>query len=230
MTMNNVLQKITMVPFSTNQYMDEDTNKRQIYIHHTAGSADPFGVVRWWESTPERVATSLIIGGHPGTSTRWKDGDIVQVFSSRKWAWHLGVNRTHLRAGGPTALSHTQLNKESIGIELCNWGQLRQTDRGFLNYVGGRVPDNQVIELSTSYRGFRFYQRYTDAQLENTRDLLRFLGQRWNIPVAYKGDRIFDICPEALRGEPGLYTHTSVRPDKTDCFPQPELIQMLRSL
>lgn len=228
--MNDVLKKITMVPFSVNQYMNEDTNKRQIYIHHTAGSPDPFGVVRWWESTPERVATSFIIAGHPGTSTRWKDGDIIQVFGSKKWGWHLGLNQSHLRVGGAGALSNTRLNRESIGIEICNWGQLRQTDRGFLNYAGGRVSDDQVVELSAPYRGFRFYQKYTDAQLENTRDLIRFLGNRWNIPVTYKGDRIFDICPEALRGEPGVWSHTSVRPDKFDCFPQPELIQMLRSL
>jgi len=228
--MSNVLDKITTVPFPTNQYINEDSTKTQIYIHHTASSPDPFSVVKWWESNTERIATSFVIAGHPGTNTKWKDGDIIQVFGSKKWAWHLGLKPEHLRRGGPRAKSNTELNKCSIGIEICNWGQLRQTDKGFLNYAGGRVPDDQVVELATPYKGFRFYQKYTQAQLDNTRDLIKFLGDRWNIPVAYKGDRIFDICPEALQGERGVWSHTSVRPDKFDCFPQPELIQMLRSL
>ena len=228
--MSNILEKIKVVPFAEKNFLNEDSNKKQIYVHHTASSPDPFGVVKWWEQTPERVATSFIVGGHPGSNVQWKDGDIIQVFNSRKWAWHLGLKPSHLKLGGSKALSNTQLNKESIGIEICNWGQLKQTNKGFINYAGGIVPDNQVTQLSTPYKGFKFYQKYTDAQLENTRGLIRFLADRWNIQTNYKGDRIFGICPEALCGESGIWTHTSVRPDKFDCFPQVELIQMLRSL
>jgi len=34
----------------------------------------------------------------------------------------------------------------------------------------------------------------------------------------------------ALEGHPGIWSHTSVRIDKSDIFPQPELLSMLRSL
>jgi hypothetical protein len=33
-----------------------------------------------------------------------------------------------------------------------------------------------------------------------------------------------------LMGDPGVYTHNSVRPDKTDVSPQPKLIDMLKKL
>lgn len=226
----SIIEKIKLVPFAPQHFMDETSNKKQIYIHHTASSPNPYGVVKWWETTPERVATSFIIGGSPGSSPTWKNGDIIQVFSSSKWGWHLGVKKEHLAKGGPKAKSNTELNKESIGIEICSWGQLTHTPDGFKNYAGGKVPDWEVCELSQPYRGFKYYQKYTPEQLQNTFDLLKFLCDKWQIPSKFKGLRMFDICPEALQGEPGIWTHTSVRPDKFDCFPQPELISMLSAL
>jgi N-acetyl-anhydromuramyl-L-alanine amidase AmpD len=229
--MSDVIQKIKMVPFPTDQYMKVDTRKTQIYVHHTASSPNPYGVVDWWKTTPERVSTSFVIAGKPSaTETRWKDGDIIQLFSSANWGWHLGLTKAHLSRGGRTSRTSTQLNSESIGIEICNWGQLRKTDKGFINYAGGRVADADVCELTTPFKGFKYYQKYTTAQLDNTAELITFLGKRWNIPVQYQGDRIFDICPDALQGKSGVWTHNSVRPDKFDVFPQPEIIQMLKSL
>jgi hypothetical protein len=50
-----------------------------------------------------------------------------------------------------------------------------------------------------------------------------------NIPYAYNAD-IWDVTSRALTGEPGIFAHVSYRPDKSDCHPQPELIQMLQSV
>ena len=41
---------------------------------------------------------------------------------------------------------------------------------------------------------------------------------------------MWDISDKALAGEAGVWTHVSFRTDKSDCHPQPELIQMLKSL
>lgn len=226
----SVLEKIKMVPFATSQYMDESSPKTQIFVHHTASSPNPFGVVDWWITTPEKVATSFVIGGKPDKSGKWQDGEILQCFSSAKWAWHLGLKASHLKAGGSKASTNTTLNREAIGIEICNWGGLTKTADGFKTYVGSKVPDDEVIEYPTPYRGYKYYQKYTPAQIQNVKELLQFLCDKWNIPSAYKGDRMFNICAEALQGEPGIWTHTSVRPDKSDCHPQPELIAMLKSL
>lgn len=228
--MSTILSKIKTVPFAPQHFMDKVTPKSQIYIHHTASSPNPYGVLKWWETTPERVATSFVVGGSQGLSPQWKDGDILQAFNSSKWAWHLGLTKVHLAKGGPKAKSNIELNSQSIGIEICNWGQLTHTDNGFLTYAKTRVPDWEVCELATPYRGFKYYQKYTPQQLENTFELLKFLCDKWSISKTFKGVRMFDICPEALQGESGIWCHTSVRPDKFDCFPQPELISMLSGL
>lgn len=226
----SVLEKIKTVPFTSTQYVDEASPKQQIYVHHTASSPDPYGVVKWWETTPDKIATSFVIAGKPDSSGKWKDGDIIQCFGTAKWAWHLGLTAKHLKAGGPKAWNNKELNRQSIGIEICSWGQLTKTDAGFKNYVGRIVPDGEVAELATPWRGFKYYQKYTQAQLDNVGELLQFLGNKWNIPLTYKGARMFDVCADALQGAPGVWTHASVRPDKNDCFPQTELISMLSSL
>lgn len=222
----SILDKITMVPLAADQYFPDETKKTQIYIHHTAGNPDPYSVFKWWASTPDRVATAFIIGGKPTKDgVNWKDGDIVQVFGSGKWAHHLGLKKEHLRSK-----SNTELNKCSIGIEICSWGQVTMSAKGYLTYTNNVLFGNDVVKYDNKFRGFNYYQAYTQPQLSNLYDLLQFLCQKWNIPKEYKGDAIFDINADALNGVPGIYTHVSVRPDKNDCHPQPELISVLKSL
>lgn len=227
--MTSILDKITFIPLPDNQYYKEEFNKTQIYLHHTASPPDPMNPIGWWKTTPERVGVAFIIAGKPRTEKErslFYDGQIFQVFSSKYWAHHLGCTVNQLKAGGPGVKTNTQLNKMSIGIEICNWGYL--TDG--LTYQKTKLPEAEIIELETKYRGYKFYQQYTDAQLQSVKELVQFLGDKYNIPLTYKGDKIFNICPEALRGEAGIWTHTSVRPDKFDCFPQPSLIEMLKTL
>ena len=91
------------------------------------------------------------------------------------------------------------------------------------------VPENEVVEYSGLYKGHQYYHKYTDAQLESVRKLLLYFSDLFDIPKRYQ-EGMFDILPAALRGEKGIFTHTSVRPDKSDCHPQTELIEMLQSL
>jgi len=44
------------------------------------------------------------------------------------------------------------------------------------------------------------------------------------------GRSSFEVKQDALEGYPGVWSHTSVRKDKFDIFPQPEIIQLLTSL
>ena len=227
----SILDKITVIPFDVTQYFQDVTTKQQIYVHHTAGNPDPYSVVKWWASTTDRVATSFIVGRTPTTKTpNWKDGDILQCYGTEKWAHHLGLKAVHTAAGGKGAKSNLTLNQGSIGIEICNWGQLTKGPKGFVSYVGTIVADDEVQEYTSPFRGYTYYQKYTTAQLDSVHGLLGFLCDKWGIGKAYQGDRIFDICPDALRGASFVYTHASVRPDKSDAHPQKELIDVLKSI
>jgi len=214
---------IIQTSFPESQYVKELHPKKQIYLHHTAGNNSGTNVFKWWASNPERVATCVAIAG-PGSTDG--DGKIVQGFSSKYWAYHLGVRRNVFDAFG---VPFTNLDKNSIGIEICNWGQLSHTGGKFYNYVGGEVPADQVIKLDVPYKRHVYFHNYSDAQIESVKDLLLLWKDRYGIPLKYNED-IWTVTQRALRGEAGVFTHNSVRADKVDIYPHPKMIQMLKSL
>lgn len=224
------IPNLTFDPLPDNQFKKEITTKTQVYLHHTASSPDPIGVKEWWISNGEAVSTSFIIGGKFSKRKDgrvWKDGEIFQCFSTKYWGWHLGLKAKHLIAGGKSSLD---LNRNAIGIEICNWGGLTLKNGKFYTYAGNTIPKADVIELDAPFRGYKFWQKYTPAQIESTKNILLYCNKTWGIDIKYKGDAIFDIDKRALMGENGVWTHCSVRPDKSDIFPQKEMIEMLRSL
>ena len=54
-------------------------------------------------------------------------------------------------------------------------------------------------------------------------------GPSFGWPLTYNKD-IWDLTPRAYKGEAGIFTHCSVRPDKVDIYPHPKMIEMLKSL
>jgi len=213
--------------FSEAQYLKQETKKVQIYLHHTAGNSSAIGVAKYWGTTKDRVATSYIIAGKQKASSTEKDGDVVECFDSKYWAYHLGLKQQIFTEKGST---FQWLDKVSIGIEVCCWGQLtKQADGTFKNYVGGNVPKDEVVELEKPFRGFKFYHSYTDAQIKSLKELLLSIKAKHNIDLTYHDD-IWDICKRALDGKNGVFTHNSVRKDKVDMYPHPKVIEMLKTL
>lgn len=219
--------KISQYPLDHDQYVRSVTKKTQIYLHHTAGNANPYGTYNWWGSTPERIGTCIIIGGKPVRSRdKWYDGEIVQGFSSKYWAYHLGLKSTIFKE---YELPYIKLDKSSIGVELCNWGPLTKEDGNFLTYIDTKISDSEVCELEKPFKGYQYYHAYTDAQINSLYELLIYWKDRYNLPLSYSND-LWNVSKKALSGKPGLYTHNSVRPDKFDLSPQPKLIKMLKSI
>lgn len=206
---------LTQVDFDPSQYFKQEAQKKQIYLHHTASSKSAVGDIRFWLSNSERIATAFVID----------DNRINQLFSSKYWAHHLGVKRDVFEEQGLQP-NNTELNKASIGIEITSWGPLKRVKNSFISWAGTPIPKEEVVELEEPYRDFKYYHKYTNQQLEMLAILLAYLGETYNIPLEYDST-IWDIHKGALSGEPGVYSHTSVRPDKSDVFPQPELINLL---
>lgn len=211
------ISKIKQARLKESQFFAELSLKTQIYLHHTAGGGNAEAVSRYWNGNTERIATAFIIGA---------DGLIVQCYSSKHWAWHLGVGQKEFKAQG---VPYKNLNKTSVGIEVCNWGYLKEKNGHFYNYVNARVPDSMVTTLETPYKGYKHWYKYTDAQIESTRQLLVYLCETYDIPKEYRLE-IFALDKEAFKGTPGIYTHNSVRKDKSDIYPCPRMIEMLKKL
>ena len=217
MNSNLDIQKIVQKRLSKGQFFEEPSDKTQIYLHHTAGNGNAEGVSRYWNSNDSQIATAFVVG---------ENGTIVQCFSSKHWAWHLGIDSQDFATRG---LPYKNLNKLSVGIEICNWGPLTLKGNKFYNYVDREVPTDQVCALANPYKGHLYYHAYTDAQIESVRQLLVYWNQVHGIDLTYNED-IWDITVRALKGENGVFTHNSYRKDKSDVSPQPKLIAMLKAL
>jgi hypothetical protein len=94
------------------------------------------------------------------------------------------------------------------------------------------VDPNSVYTLDEQFRGYNYFQKYTDKQLENLEKLLMFLVKKYNIPVQNSFDKAwFEYMPELIANcTPGIYTHVNVRKDKTDSYPDDRLIELLNRI
>ncbi len=214
----HILERIISEGIPTDQYVREFTQKRQIVIHHTVSGKGVDGDLNWWLSDPRRIATALLIS---------REGIPFQTFSTNYWAYHLGVK------GRP------DLDKYSIGIELDSWGPLLKTKNGKFyppkHTKNGVVPNTAMATVDPGdvveqeFRGFVYFEKYTDAQLQTLKELLWYLCSKWHITAAYQAD-MWDVSDRALAGVPGIFTHVSFRKSKTDCYPYPLLIDTLKTL
>jgi hypothetical protein len=219
--------KIQTLAFPDTQYYKEEFRKKQVCLHHTASGRGMDGDYRHWLNTPERIATCGIIQ---------EDGIFGQCFSSRYWAHHLGLK------GDPRNLT---LNRHTIGAEIDNWGPLVDYQGKYFSYTGTEVPKERVQVYTKPFKAIPasiffskigvqnkpayLYQKYTGDQLETARLLLLLWNETYGIPLDYNED-MWKVSTRALAGEEGIWTHVSYRVDKSDCHPQPELIQMLTEL
>lgn len=228
------LSELVQIDFPENQYYRETTSKNQVVIHHTVSGGYAQGVINWWNQDPQRIATHFIIQ---------QDGTIFQLYSSKYWAHHLGVKADFLKNMGFTdyGTRNTLLNKSTIGIEICRWGGLVKDDNGFhpakwdtttkkyVPYTKITIPVENVQSFPRPFRDFYHFEKYTSAQLISVSRMLTYLCDKFGISKEYYGN-MWDVSKDALAGKPGIWTHVSYRPDKSDCFPQTELINMLQNI
>lgn len=237
---------INNYPLPTNQYFGSETKKEAIFLHHTAGWNNPYQVVDDWKNRPDLVATSYVIGGiNPTNKNTQYDGEIIKCFPEKYFAWHLGIGNTNL-------------HRQSIGIELCNFGYVTLENgkyRTYKIYDGKKLIHNGIIvdpelvvDLKREFRGYRYYVKYSEQQIRSLKWLIEDISKRHQIdPKLGLKERLlkfkdpfqaFEYDENIRYGNPkGIYSHTNVSPknkwgnwEKWDIFPQPEIIEMLLSL
>ena len=222
------------------QYLDKDEYVRDygkieplgFFIHHTAGWDNPYNTVSNWNRDKRgRVATQYCIGG---TNVKGKeakyDGVVVECFPNNYLGWHLGK------------VGNFQISKMSGGVELNNFGYLKKKGDKYYTYVNTEVESQFVCDLGYKFRGHQYWHAYSDKQIESLRLLILHLRDIYpkmdlvnGLPKLLKEGvspaDAFEFNSDAYNAKQfGLWTHTNVRKDKFDCFPQLELVEMLKQL
>lgn len=207
------------------EYKPGPTNKEYVFLHHTAGWHNPYKCIdQWGRDSRGAVATEFVLGGQSvkGNDDSY-DGLMLQCIPEGGYGWHLGKNGSQ------------HMHTHSVGIEVCNFGYVVNGK----TYAGTTVHESQIVKLDKPFRGHQYWHRYSDCQIEALKQWILFIAERDNIDVRKglveeiraKGADGFEFNEDAYYGRvKGLWTHTNTRRDKTDMFPQQELIDMLMSL
>ena len=212
------------------EYCAGPTSKEYIFIHHTAGWNNPYKVIDQWErDTRGRIATQFLIGGpHPKTSDIKHDGIVLQCFGDKNWAYHLGKNGS----------SH--MHSHSVGIEVCNFGPLTKDGDKYYTWANTEVNEKNVTDLGSKWRGYQYWHAYSDEQISALERVIKHIAKIHDIDVGvglnsflYEEDNFeaFGYKEDAYYGKlKGILSHSNTRKDKTDMYPCPRLVEMLKSL
>jgi hypothetical protein len=207
------------------EYLNGPTPKEYLFLHHTAGWHNPYRTVDGWANDNRgRIATEFVLGGRSvkGNDDRF-DGELLQCIPEGGYGWHLGKNGSR------------HMHTHSVGIEVCNFGWAKNGK----TYAGTSIAPGQIATLPEAFRGHREWHAYSDKQIETLKKFILWIAERDSIEVRdglvteikSRGARGFGFNEDAFYGRvKGMWTHTNTRKDKTDLFPQPNLIDMLLSL
>ncbi len=202
---------------SKNQYIRQEFEKNQIFLHYTAGSPNARGVIDYWDSNEPRIATAYVIDG--------ENGSVYECFNPKYWSYHLGVKGTN-----------GKLDKASIGIEICSYGPLkRKGDKYYAwpnDFSSTVVDPSRVYSLQREFRGFNYYEAFTEEQIKSTEILLESLIRTFKINIQSNFDYSwFDYDESVIKNKKdGIWSHTTVRKDKMDIYPDHRIIEMLNRL
>jgi len=207
------------------EYKVGPTNKEYLHLHHTSGWNKPINQIdSWGRDKRGSVGTEFVIGGQSvrGDDSDW-DGVVVQAIPEGGYGWHLGKNGSHY------------MHTHSVGVEVCNFGYLKNGR----TYVNTRVHHSQITKLEKPFRGHQTWHTYSSEQIKSLQKWILYIAERDNIDVRdglvsevrKNGADGFEFNENAYYGKvKGMWTHSNVRKDKTDMFPQQELLDMLLSL
>lgn len=199
--LQNTLKINITIRLENKDYIMAETEKDLIVLHHTVGGS-AISTINYWKTDPEqqRIATAYIIE---------RNGEIFEVFNPKYWAYHLGLKGTN-----------GVVDKRSIGIELASEGGLIQRD-GKL-YCFDTVSDRTLFtqeyyDHGMPWRGYRFFDAYSDVQISAVIKLINLLGEQFKIPKQAPANHFEP--DDVYRQFTGILGHHHLRPDKSDVHP-----------
>ena len=186
------------------QYFPSRNVKSGIAIHHTVGGSAE-STFNYWNNNEEMVGTAYIID---------RDGTVFEMFDPDAWAWQFGLKWPRAKK--------IRFEKRFIGIEIASEGGLIESGGNL--YCFDRIssktlkPRNEAFDFGHEYRGYRYFDRYEEAQIDSLLELIDQLCTQFGI-LRQVPENYFDYYGESLADFKGIIGHTMVRKDKSDPAP-----------
>ncbi len=194
----------SITPLTTNissYYYKTPTTKTQICLHFTVGMIQ------------SDIATLTKANNH--MSVQYvvdRLGHIYRLFPDEFWSYHLGASAV----GGNAAMS-----KQSIGIEISNYGPLKLNGAKYEDVYGSTYTMDDSLVDKVSFRGYDYYAKMSERQKEAVACLAVYLSKKHGIPLDFKEflSEPFKSKEDALAFR-GIFCHCHVRSDKYDLPPE----------
>lgn len=185
-------------PKEQNYFYKADTKKKSICLHFTVGYV--LSDIAALTKADSHVSVSYVVD---------RSGNIYELFPDNFWSYHLGNGAI----GGNTAMS-----KQSIGIEISNYGPLSEKDGEMIDIYGNRYCTTWETNYyeRKDYRGKTAFATMSSVQVNAVAALIEYLCEKHSIPMTFTmSDEVFQSANEALSFE-GVFMHSNVRKDKFD--------------
>jgi hypothetical protein len=106
-----------------------------------------------------------------------KDGNIYQILKDNNYSLFIDDYNFH----GKDKKSQQEFNSQSIIVCLENNGYLSNSNDLYLNHLNQEVNRSSVIEKN--FRGYIYWDKYNEIQIENLFLLLDFLSEKTGILI-----------------------------------------------
>lgn len=204
-------------PPHSGYYYASKTEKKSICLHFTVGYI--LSDIKALSAKDNHVSVSYVVD---------RSGNVYELFPDMYWSYHLGANAVG---------TNVAMSKQSIGIEVSNYGPLTESGGKLLDAYGNTycsLSDTGLYD-TVDYRGKKYYASMTDAQAAAVASLVRHLCDTHGIPLQFVPDDSVFASNSAALDFRGIFLHSSVRKDKYDwplsdsirkvmamCLPGPE--------
>lgn len=174
------------MPFEKSPNVGGAMKAQFLVIHYTA-SGPSSDIAKYFKSPAAKVSAHLVIR---------RDGTIIQCVPFDTQGWHAGRSQWVDVKGK----LHIGLNKNSIGIEIENWGPLKKTGSGWVSWTGQPVDASKVVEARHKFgvpNGG--WEIFTEAQVDATIEASKAICEAYDIAEIVGHD---DIAP-GRKSDPG---------------------------
>lgn len=161
-----------------NNYYSKKFKKTQIVIGNTyrSGMLHYGSWVNRWNGSYKKTSTFTID----------KDGVIFNHFNPEYYSDFIGVEQ----------------DKSNISISLVNEGWLRKDslNNKFIDWLGNIFTGTTDDILEKKWRNQTFWVKYTDKQVDSTKNLLKYLTEKYNIRDKSIGSNVFSESVDIYQG------------------------------
>jgi len=183
---------------------DKKTLKNTIFLFINNSSSRP-------DIAISKLNSHYVIG-RKSSSTKedfW-DGKILRTMDDK---YHLNKFENQL------------IDERSILIEICNYGELFLKEGIYYNHFNKPINESEVLELNGEY-----YESLTDKQVDSIINLAKYLKNKWKIDFNIIINEDWFNYNQNWFSLGGLRTFGQIIKEKSDFFPQPNLIEGLNSI